>query len=152
VRSRLEDAGYRGAIPQANAIVFETRLVTDIEARQRLAIVHDTGRVARTALLIDVEDPANAATVSQVYERARKALLDRYGSPSFAFEEGNFGPALAVDLNAGRFVRVMEWRTAAGTLRLGIPRQFGARLRIEIQHAAGFPPPRDASWGLDMVR
>jgi len=152
VRSRLEDAGYRGAVPQGNAVVFETRLIGDVEARQRLAVVQDAGRVARTALLIDIDDAANAAAVSQVYERARKALLDRFGNPSLAFEEGNFGPAMVVDLNAGRFVRVMEWRTQAGTLRLGIPRRLDGRLRIEIQHAAGFPPPRDLSWGLDIVR
>ena len=79
-------------------------------------------------------------------------MLDRYGSPSSAFEEGNFGPALAADINAGRFVRVMEWRTQAGTLRLGIPRSFDNRVRIEIQHAPGFGSPRDAAWGLDMVR
>ena len=152
VLARLDAAGVRGASSQDNAAVFEQRLVGDLAERQRLVVEDDLGRVTRVALLVNPDDPGDAQSVSRAYERVRKALLDRFGSPAFTLEEGTIGPTLVADLNAGRVVRVMEWRTPTGTLRLGIPRRLDGQVRIEVQHAAGFGPPRDLLWSMDAVR
>ncbi|HRE12716.1 MAG TPA: hypothetical protein PLD37_00810, partial [Usitatibacteraceae bacterium] len=54
---------------------------------------------------------------------------------------------------AGRFIRITEWSTQAGTtLRLGIPRRLDGEARIEIHHARRFAGPRDTAWGLESVR
>ncbi|HXN14721.1 MAG TPA: hypothetical protein VN878_00005, partial [Usitatibacter sp.] len=149
---RLEDAGYRGGVAQGNVVVFESRLLNEIDQRQRLAVEHDAGRVARVGLVVSIEDPNNAPAIAQTYERVRKALLDRYGAPALTFEEGAIGPTFVADLNAGRIIRAMEWQTDTGKLRLGIPRRLDGQVRIEIQHAPAFNSPRDALWSLESVR
>ena len=137
---------------QGNTIVYELRLLNEIDQRQRFAIETDAGRITRTALVISIDDPNNVSAVGQTYERVRKALLDRYGNPTLTFEEGAIGPTFVADLNAGRVIRTMEWQTESGKLRLGIPRRLDGQVRIEIQHASGFGAPRDSLWSIDAVR
>lgn len=151
-QKRLDDAGYRGGVRQGNTIVYELRLLNEIDQRQRFAIETDAGRITRTALVISIDDPNNVSAVGQTYERVRKALLDRYGNPTLTFEEGAIGPTFVADLNAGRVIRTMEWQTESGKLRLGIPRRLDGQVRIEIQHASGFGAPRDSLWSIDAVR
>jgi hypothetical protein len=149
---RLDDGGYRGGIDDGRALVYEMRLVAEVDGRQRFAVEHQPGRVLRTALIVKPDDPNDAAALAKAYERLRTALLDRLGAPAVAFEEGTLGPTFVADLNAGRVVRVMEWQAAGGRVRLGIPRRLDGEVRIELQHAAGFAPPREASWSLEAVR
>jgi hypothetical protein len=149
---RLDDGGYRGGIDDGRVLAYEMRLAADVDARQRFAVEHEPGRVVRTAILVTLDDPNDAAAIAKAYERLRTALLDRLGAPAVAFEEGTLGPTFAADLNAGRVVRVIEWQVADGRVRLGIPRRLDGQVRIELQHAAGFAPPREASWSLEAVR
>ncbi len=91
--------------------------------------------------------------VAQTFERVRRALLNRFGNPSFTYDDSAFGPTFTADLAAGRFIRITEWTTQSGSvIRLGIPRRLDGIARIEIQHARRFPSPRDTNWGLDSVR
>lgn len=152
VLKRLEEAGFRAGMRQGDLVVYEQRLLNEIEQRQRLVLQGEAGRLTRTGLVIDLDDPNNAQAVAQTYERVRKALLDRFGSPALTFEEGDIARTLVADLNAGRVIRVMEWATEAGTLRLGLPRRLDGQVRIEIQHAARFGPPRDALWSIEELR
>lgn len=148
---RLTAAGFHGGIRQADALIYEVRLLGEIDQRQRFAIEHSAGRITRVALVVNLDDPNNAQIVAQTYERVRKALLDRFGNPSLNYEEGAIAPTLAADLSAGRIIRTTEWRTVDGTLRLGIPRRLDGQVRIDIQHANRFGAPRDALWGMDAV-
>ena len=149
---RLEESGYRGGASQPGAVVFETRLLDEIDQRQRLVLAHEGGSIVKSALIIDLTNVGGAETPAQTFERVRRSLLDRFGRPVTTFDEGAFGPGIAADLATGRFVRVMEWTTESGRLRLGIPRRLDNTVRIEIQHAKSFPQPRDPAWSLETVR
>ena len=149
----LADGGITGGVRQPNAVVYEARLLSELEQRQRLVLAHDAGQLDRSALIVSLADQATGDDASRTYERVRRVLLDRFGNPSFTFDEGAFGPGFAADLAAGRFIRLTEWTTQAGnTVRLGIPRRLDGLARIEIHHARRFPGPRDTIWGLDAVR
>lgn len=149
----LSSGGLGTGGRQPGAIVFETRLLPEIEQRQRLVVAHEAGRITRSALVVSLGDAGALDDAARLYERTRRALLDRFGNPSFTFDEGAFGPRLAADLAAGRFIRITEWSTQAGTtLRLGIPRRLDGEARIEIHHARRFGGPRDTAWGLESVR
>lgn len=149
----LAEGGIAGGVRQPNAVVYETRLLAELEQRQRLVLAHDAGLLERSALIVSLADQATGDDASRTYERVRRALLDRFGNPSFTFDEGAFGPGFAADLAAGRFIRLTEWTTQAGhTIRLGIPRRLDGLARIEVHHARRFPSPRDTNWGLDAIR
>lgn len=149
----LADGGFGSGVRQPGAIVYEARLLAELEQRQRLALVHDGAKLERAALLVSLADQGSGEDAARVYERARRALLDRFGSPSFTFDEGDFGPRFSQDLAAGRFIRITEWTTQAGTtVRLGIPRRLDGAARIEIHHARRFASPRDTAWGIESIR
>jgi hypothetical protein len=146
VQRAMSASGFGGGLTEPRALVYEARLVEDVEQRQRVAIAHDGGRVERVALLLSLDGGADGA---RTYERVRRALLDTFGSPVFNVEEGAWGPNLAADLASGRFLRVTEWALPTGVLRLGVPRRIDGSLRIEVQHARSSSPPRDPSWGVE---
>ena len=149
VRAALSAGGFGLGIAQPRMDVYEARLLDEVEHRQRLAVAHAGGLVERAAIVISLDGAADPA---RVYERARRALLDAFGSPAATFDDGTWGPGFARDLAAGRFIRITEWTTPYGTLRLGIPRRLDGVARIEIHHARGFASPRDTIWGLDELR
>jgi hypothetical protein len=144
-RRALAASGFGEGIAGARVVTYETRLLEDVEERQQLMVAHYGGVVDRTVLAVALDggDPA------RTYERVRRALLDAYGAPSTTFDEGQWSPGFARDVAAGRLVRITEWSTASGVLRLGIPRRLDGVARIEIHHARAFPSPRDPSWGVD---
>ncbi|HYC37273.1 MAG TPA: hypothetical protein VEC19_12675 [Usitatibacter sp.] len=147
VRRVASSAGFGEGAAQPGVVVFETRLVEEIEHRQRLAIEHSAGLVDRASLLVSLEGEADPA---RVYERVRRSLFDAYGAPVFTLEEGAWGPAYANDLAAARLVRVAEWATPYGVLRLGMPRRPDGVARIEVQHTRASRSPRDLAWGVEL--
>ena len=149
VRAALSAGGFGRGIAEPRMDVYEARLIDDVEHRQRLAIAHAGGLIERTAIVISLDGAADPA---RVYERARRALLDAFGAPAMTFDDGAWGPGFARDLAAGRFIRITEWATPYGIVRLGIPRRLDGVARIEIHHARGFGSPRDTIWGLDELR
>lgn len=150
--SQMAAAGLAGGLRSGNAMVFEARLLDDIEQRQRVVLVEDGGRVARTALVVALGDGAGADDAARIHERVLRQLIERFGRPSSSFEQGSFGPTYANDIASGKLIRIAEWTTSAGTLRMGIPRRLDGVARIEIIHAAGFGSPRDGNWGMETVR
>lgn len=148
----LARTGVTGGTAQAGLVVYEYALLGEIEQRQRLALLHDGGSLRGSALVIDLDDVGNVDSVAQTFERVRKALIDRYGPPASTFEEGEFTATLADDVNTQRFIRLTEWSTAAGVLRLGIPRRLDGQVRIEVQHQRGFAQPRETMWSIESVR
>jgi hypothetical protein len=148
----LAQGGFGAGVREPGLVVYETRLLAEVEQRQRLALAHDAGRLERSVLVVSLADSGGGDEAGRIFERVRRALLDRFGNPSFAFEEGRFGASFAQDVATGKLVRVMEWRTEAGVLRLGIPRRLDGTARIEVHHARSFPSPRDTAWGLEALR
>ena len=150
--TRLSASGFAAGTRLPNTVVFESRLLREVDERQRVVLVHSGGRIDRAALVVSLSSTGGADDAARTYERVRRALLDRFGRPSASFEEGAFGADFARDVASGRLIRVTEWRTDRGVLRLGIPRRLDGVARIEVHHAAGFPSPRDTGWGLETGR
>jgi hypothetical protein len=149
---RLADAGIAGGIRQGDATVFETRLLNEVEQRQRFVVVSTAGGVDRAGLIVALNDTGSADEASRVYDRVLRALIEKFGRPTNTFETGSFGASFANDVTTGKLIRIAEWTTSAGTLRLGIPRRLDGLARIEVLHARSFGSPRDTNWGIELLR
>jgi hypothetical protein len=150
--TRLAASGFAAGTRLPDAVLFESRLLREVDERQRMALVHSAGTIDRVVLLVSLSSTGGADDAGRTYERVRRALIDRFGRPATTFEEGTFGPNFAQDLAGGRLIRVSEWRTERGMLRLGIPRRLDGTARIEVHHARSFASARDTGWGLESVR
>ncbi|MBL8515741.1 MAG: hypothetical protein JNM76_02130 [Betaproteobacteria bacterium] len=151
-QTRLAAAGLTGGVAQGPATVFETRLLSDIEARQRVVVVESAGRVERTGLLISLDTLGGADDAARLYDRVLRNLIEALGRPATTFEQGAFSAQYANDIASGALVRIAEWVTDAGTLRVGLPRRLDGLARIEIIHAPSFGSPRDTQWGIETIR
>lgn len=132
--------------------VYEHRMLPNVDQRQRLALGSEAGTLDRSALIIDFDEIGNAESVHQTYVRVRKAVLDRYGSPSRAYEKGTFGASPMQDINSQEVVRILEWDTQQGVMRFGIPRRYDGVIRMELQHARRLPDFLDGFWSVENVR
>ena len=148
----LAGAGIAGGVAQAGLVVYEATLLEEIDERQRLVLVPQNGGLTTSALIVEFADPTDPAATARAFERVQEALLKRYGPPSFIFERGDFTANLVDDVNADRLIRITEWATDDGTIRLGIPRRLDGQVRMEVQHARNFPPPGDTRWSIEQVR
>ena len=147
----LAAQGITGGVAQPGLVVYEARLLPEIDQRQRLGLVHDDKTVTKVALVIDFDDVGNPETVRQTFERVRSILLKRFGAPLDTVEQGKFGPTFARDVNNGSFVRITEWRTDKGTVRFGIPQRLDRQIRMELQHAPAFPSRTDTFWSVEEI-
>ncbi|MEQ8230264.1 MAG: hypothetical protein RLW61_08810 [Gammaproteobacteria bacterium] len=152
-RAELGGLGAAGATTIGDYAVYEHQVLPQIFQRQRLVLGTFAGDVEVAALVIGIADAGAVDSVEQTFERVRRALIDRYGPPARLLEEGAFGPNLVADLDARRFLRVMEWDTESGVLRFGIPRRLDGQVRMELQHRARFAGGlQDTRWSLEEVR
>ncbi len=152
VRRRLQEARAAVASDSGGILVCETRLLEQIDQRQRLALEHKNGKLTRAALIIELDDTGRPEDVMQTFERVRKAMMDRLGRPTDFFEQGDVSANLFADIRSGRFIRVAEWKTEAGPIRLGMPRRLDGQVRIEIQFARNLPRKTDPLWSVEQVR
>ena len=150
--NRLENMGIKGGIEQGNAIIYEGKMMTEIDQRQRLVMIQDKGLLARTALLIDYQAGGRVDDFKQTFEEIKEILLKRYGHPATFYEKGDFNDDLAQNLANGEFVRNYEWHFPEGVVRLGIPRRTDRQVRIEIHFARTLPSIKLNRWGLEQVR
>lgn len=152
VLQNLTDAGLRGGQAQADGlIVYETSVLANIALRQRLALLHKGARFRKVALIIDPSNPGDATGLQNDFQAVLAELVAAYGAPSSTFERGDFAGDVVQAIDDGDLIRIVEWRTASGTLRLGIPRRLDRQVRIEVHHARSFRPPTITLWGLDAV-
>lgn len=148
-----ESWGLRKPTRRPTSVVFDTWLMSDVQQRQRVALVYDKKKVVtKAALIIDIADVGEPETVRQLFEKVRSKLVHTFGRPVVFYEEGEFSPALPADVNMGRLIRINEWETPAGVLRFGIPRRLDRRVRMEIQHARRFPALRQTLWSVREVK
>ena len=151
--NRLESLGLKAAIrPAPNLLVYDYRMLEEIDQRQRLALLLEGGAIERAGLVIDFDDVGSVNTVAQTFERVRQGLIRRYGNPSSVFNRGEFRAQLVDDVNTDQLIRVSEWRTAEGTIRLGMPRRLDRIVRMEVQLARAFPDPTQTRWSFDDLR
>ena len=148
----LDLAGISGVVYQGALLIYEYPLLDGIDQRQRLVLNQTGGVLDGAALIIEFDDVGSREAVAQTFERVRQKLIERYGSPSFSFEDGEFSESFIIDINAKRMIRVDEWQTSRGVLRFGIPRRLDGQVRMEIQHRRSFTQPRDTLWSIEAVR
>lgn len=130
--------------------IADHKMFNDIPQRQRLVIEPSDEKVKRAVLVIDV-DGSVAGQVGDVLDRARRTLIERYGTPTEVDERGNYGPGLAERHRAGLFARTTQWVLPGGILRLGLPRRLDGRLRVEIHWSENMGRLRDPIWGLELL-
>lgn len=152
VLAEVDAAGVGGGSDVAGFTVYEYPLLGEVFQRQRLALRFAGDTLTDSVLIIDFDDIGNRDSVAQTFERVREVLIRRFGAPARTFEEGDISATLAADVNGQRVIRVVEWRTAGGVLRFGIPRRLDGQVRMEIRHARTLPPPRDTLWSVEELR
>lgn len=152
VQLALSNAGIGNGAKQAEWVVYEYPLLSDVFRRQRLALQFTTGSLDRSALVIDFENVGDRDTVVQTFERIRQTLIRQLGNPTRTIEEGDFSASFVRDVNAQRLVRIVEWTTSSGVIRFGLPRRLDNQVRMEIQHARRFPQPRETLWSINEIR
>ena len=148
VLDRLSRGGIKGGVDLPGMVVFPTQFIEEISQRQQLAVVHTAGIVTKAAVVVELEDTGAPETARRLFERIRRILIQKYGVPE-TFERGEFSDNLSEDINRLGVIRVAEWPTEAGIIRLGIPRRLDRKVRIEIQHASQFPPPTMTLWSIE---
>jgi hypothetical protein len=152
IKERLKTAGITGAIALPNLLIYEKRLLEEVDQRQRLALVHEAGSLKTAALIIEFEDIGRPDDLIQTFEQVRRILLNRYGRPTNIFDRGEVSPTLLDDIRNGGFIRITEWSRPEGIIRFGIPRRLDGQIRMEVQFAEEFPPVTDTLWSLEEVR
>ena len=150
IERRLAQNHQKPAYRLPGMEVYETRLLNEIDLRQRLALIHESGNLRAAVLALDFVDTGNATGMARVYARVRDLMLKKYGAPENYLEEGLFSDKLAIELTLGRFERMLEWSTESGRLRFGIPQRLDGNVRMEILHTTEIPPGRN--WGVEALR
>ncbi|MDF1722556.1 MAG: hypothetical protein P1U65_17925 [Minwuia sp.] len=148
----LADAGLRGGqAQQEGLIVYESPVLSDVALRQRLALLHQGARFRKSVLVINPSNPGDAAALQSDFQSVLAELIDAYGAPDATIDRGDFAGNVVQAIDDGDLIRIAEWRTASGTLRLGIPRRLDRQVRMEVHHARSFRAPTITLWGLESV-
>ncbi len=133
-------------------LLYETRVIEEIELRQRLALIHQRDVLKKSAIIIDFSITDRPEDMMQLFQRVKSILLDRYGTPTNFYERGTVTRNLLSDIRNGNFIRITEWSKPGGVIRFGIPRRLDGQIRMEIQFAESFPPYGDTLWSVEQVR
>ncbi len=148
----LAEFGLPAALVIGDYRVYETALLPNVLQRQRLVIESRDGRIKRSALIVALGHAGAADSDRQLLETIREALISANGRPANNITEGEVGGEIATAVNRGRFIDLSEWVVGENRIRLGIPRRLDGQVRIEIQHAHQFGPPRETRWSIEAVR
>lgn len=151
VLEALAGRGILGGVQEGRFRIFETLWFEEISQRQRLVLERTGSRLTRAGILIDLDAVGEPESFEHLYERLRSVLIRRYGAP-ISQEKGVFEPGMADELRAGRFLRISDWHTPAGVIRLGIPRRMDGRIRIEVVYASSFPLSAIMGWGFEDIQ
>jgi hypothetical protein len=129
--------------------VYESSIFNDVSDRQRLAAEFDNDRLRRLAIAVDPGFAATGVDFMDSFERIRRELVQKLGSPDLTLERGVVSPSLLADIQSGLFIRTFEWNADGGKIRLGLPRRLDGVVRIELQVAANFPAITETLWSLE---
>jgi hypothetical protein len=151
-RQKLAASGIKVFAKEPGLNIYETRLLEEIDQRQRVVLQHKHNKLERAALIIEFDDVGNLDDTQTTFEKVRDALVRIYGNPDRFFEKGEFSTNLAEDIQDGTFIRSMDWKLEKGWLRFGIPRRLDGKIRMEIQFARRFSRARNSLWGLNELQ
>ena len=152
IHARLAESGIVDPLDRGDLEIYETQLLESIDHRQRLGLISSTNVLTQAVLAIEFDDLGDIDSTLQIFEEVRKVLFDRYGAPYNRVEEGEFSSNLRDDLRSGRFKRILEWQTASGILRFGIPHRTDGQVRMEIIHARSFSSGENNFWSIEPLR
>lgn len=153
IEEKLKNANIKGAVKHQNTFVYETKLIDEIDNRQRLALVYDKDKkLKKSALIIDFPDISNLDTLMQNFEQIKKTLMEKYGKPDNFYETGEVNQDIINNIKNGNFIRVTEWTKQGGILRFGIPRRLDGIVRMELQFAEDFPSIQETLWSVEEVK
>ncbi len=149
-QARLRAAGITGGVEEPGATVYQAAYLPQIANPQRIALLHDGARLVKSAAIFDLVATGDPLGAQQVFQDIQRLMIQRYGVPE-VFERGDFGADFVDQINSNTLIRISEWRTPDGVLRLGIPRRTDGTVRIELQNAGRFPPPGQTRWSVEQV-
>lgn len=152
VKNKLAQSGILDPLVIGELEIYETPFIEIVDRRQRLGLISSNGFLDKSVLVIDFEDLGDIDSTQQIYEEVRKVLFDRYGAPTINIEEGNFSDNIRNELRSGIFTRILEWPTATGVLRFGIPARTDGQVRMELIHASSFTSGEDNFWSIEQLR
>ena len=149
VKDILKNSSYVYAGNSGRYQLFEGKLFLNISNRQVLAVESRAGSIETANILIPVS--RNVNTAERTYKRFLDELLTKFGAPSLNIDRGDFDANWIGNLQANKFSRIVEWQTANGVLRFGIPRPKTGQVRIELQLRRQQPSPNSNDWGLAII-
>jgi len=149
VFERLRAAGFGEPEQLDRQWIYRTPVFQQIFQAQRLILIERDGQLERAAVVIVPEETGDPDRFDQEFERIRRAMIGRWGTPSDTYDEGEYGDDVWSAIRRGRAIRLTEWRRAGSLLRFGIPQRLDGQLLLELQVARRFPEPRDTRWSID---
>lgn len=153
VLRQVSEAGFAGGQTiLEGVVVYEATAFPAVDLRQRLVLLHQGRRHRTAAVIFDPVDPTDGRALEADFQRVLSEVIRLYGRPESTFERGDFAGNIAQDISRSDLIRLAEWRTDGGTLRLGIPRRLDGQIRIELHHARSFRPPSHTLWSLNEVQ
>lgn len=153
VLRQISAAGFVGGQTiLEGVVVYEAAALPAINLRQRLVLLHQGRRHRTAAVILDPVDPANGAALERDFNKVLSEVIRLYGRPESTFERGDFNGNVAQDIARSDLIRLAEWPTDGGTLRLGIPRRLDGQIRIELHHSRSFRPPSHTLWSINEVQ
>jgi len=124
-------------------LTYETRVLEEIEHRQRLVLIQDNQILKKAVVIIDFGAMDRPEDMLQTYQLVQSILLEKYGNPTSFTSRGELSQNFFQDVRDGKFVRANDWDSPGGKLRFCIPKRLDGLVRLSIEFADSFPPPAD---------
>ncbi|MFA5757096.1 MAG: hypothetical protein WC883_08185 [Smithellaceae bacterium] len=124
-------------------LTYETRVLEEIEQRQRLVLIQENKILKKALVIIDFGAIDRPEDMLQTYQLVQSILLDKYGNPTSVTSRGELTQTFFQDVRDGKFVRSNDWERPGGKLRFCIPKRLDGMVRLSIEFAVSFPPPAE---------
>lgn len=152
-RKLLSASGAVGPIVQGDLMIYEVNIFDDLRKGQRLVVRQRNDRVISSWLITDGDRTIDHVELRDTYREIRSEMIKLLGQPSEVLEKGEFTASVREDITSRTFVRIMEWNTVSGVIRLGIPERLDGRIRVEIVYSGSRTAPlKNPVWGLEQVQ
>ena len=124
-------------------LTYETRVLEEIEQRQRLVLIQENKILKKAVVIIDFNAIDRPEDMLQTYQMVQSILLDKYGNPTSVTSRGDLSQTFFQDVRDGKFVRSSDWERPGGKLRYSIPKRLDGLVRLSIEFAESLPPATD---------
>jgi hypothetical protein len=139
----LKNKGIINPVRDEVYLTYETRVVEEIEQRQRLVLIQENKILKKAVVIIDFNAIDRPEDMLQTYQLVQSILLNKYGNPTSVTSRGELSPTFFQDVRDGKFIRLSDWDRTGGKLRYGIPKRLDGLVRLTIEFAESFPPATD---------